>query len=273
LTYDVTVSGVSPNLVTAAHIHKGARGVNGPVVYFISPTGFTQVSGTIALTPADEADLRAGNWYLNVHTVAHPGGAARGQLVLPPSRLPLALATFQDLIDDLNDRGDIARILEYYAANARVVGGDVCGPTACIGRDAIRRHIESMLSGRTHIDIDSAILSAERVAFRTLVSSDATRVAGIERIVVRGALAFAGDRIMQHDLEFDASDPQTAAFIRAVGAALGGPGGPPRIQAPSTGDGGLVPATGGSSTATALAGVAAVSLLSALLWVRRSRAM
>ena len=84
LTYAVTVSGLSPNLVTAAHIHRGAVGVNGPIVHFLSATGFTQVSGSITLSEADVADLRAGNFYANVHSVDYPGGFARGQMYLTP---------------------------------------------------------------------------------------------------------------------------------------------------------------------------------------------
>jgi hypothetical protein len=91
LTYFITVSGVSPNIVTAAHIHRGAVGVNGPIVHFFSATGFTQeVEGTIMLSAADEADLRAGNFYANVHSVDHPGGFARGQMILPASAAPAA---------------------------------------------------------------------------------------------------------------------------------------------------------------------------------------
>lgn len=83
LTYAVTVSGLSADLVTASHIHRGARGVNGPIVHNLSTTGFTQVSGTIRLSSADVADLRAGNFYFNVHSKEYPGGFARWQMVLP----------------------------------------------------------------------------------------------------------------------------------------------------------------------------------------------
>jgi hypothetical protein len=82
LQFSVTVSGLSPNLVTAAHIHRGAAGVNGPIIHNLSTTGFTQVSGTLQLSEADVADLRAGNLYVNVHSVEHPGGFARGQMFL-----------------------------------------------------------------------------------------------------------------------------------------------------------------------------------------------
>jgi LPXTG-motif cell wall-anchored protein len=83
LTYAVTVNGLSSGLVTAAHIHRGATGVNGPIVYPLSTVGFTQVAGSITLTADDVADLMAGRFYLNVHSVANPGGFARGQIIVP----------------------------------------------------------------------------------------------------------------------------------------------------------------------------------------------
>ena len=83
LTYAVTVNGFSSGLVTASHIHRGATGVNGPIVYPLSLVGFTQVAGSITLTADDVADLEAGRFYFNIHTTANPGGAARGQILLP----------------------------------------------------------------------------------------------------------------------------------------------------------------------------------------------
>jgi len=85
LSYAVTVSGPSADQVTAAHIHRGARGVNGPVVHPLSTVGFTQVAGSIRLSAADVTDLMAGNFYFNVHSKDNPGGFARFQLV-PPAR-------------------------------------------------------------------------------------------------------------------------------------------------------------------------------------------
>jgi hypothetical protein len=91
LSYAVTVSGLSADLVTASHIHRGAKGVNGPVIHNLSLVGFTQISGVLHFAPADVADLRAGNYYFNVHSKDNPGGFARMQLVLPS--VPAAAAT------------------------------------------------------------------------------------------------------------------------------------------------------------------------------------
>lgn len=69
---------------TAAHIHKGAVGVNGSPVFTIEDTGpFTSpISFTSpALTTSQIADLMAGNYYVNIHTVGYPDGEIRGQLI------------------------------------------------------------------------------------------------------------------------------------------------------------------------------------------------
>jgi CHRD domain len=66
---------------TNGHIHIGAVGVSGPVVFpfatFASPISYTSA----ALTATQEADLNANLYYVNIHTAAFPGGEIRGQLM------------------------------------------------------------------------------------------------------------------------------------------------------------------------------------------------
>jgi CHRD domain len=80
ICYSLSVSGLDP--VTAAHIHLGSAGVNGPVVVpLVPPTSGSSSACTIADRELVKAILKAPeNYYVNVHTTTYPAGAVRGQL-------------------------------------------------------------------------------------------------------------------------------------------------------------------------------------------------
>lgn len=89
--------------ITAAHIHCGAEGVNGPPIAWLFAGGPTDVNGILSegsITDADVLDrsatachgvavatmedlitrLRNGTAYVNVHTTSYGGGEIRGQI-------------------------------------------------------------------------------------------------------------------------------------------------------------------------------------------------
>ena len=66
---------------TMAHIHRGGKSTNGPVIVPLDKNGDTySVPGGRKLTPAQIDELKKGNLYVNVHTNRHKGGEVRGQL-------------------------------------------------------------------------------------------------------------------------------------------------------------------------------------------------
>jgi len=84
VTFDVAVAGITLP-ATAAHIHKGAAGENGPVV--VPANGAPDANGmqnstSDAVDAALIQDILANpaGYYYNVHTEDFPNGAIRGQL-------------------------------------------------------------------------------------------------------------------------------------------------------------------------------------------------
>ncbi|MBK5278023.1 MAG: CHRD domain-containing protein [Bacteroidia bacterium] len=78
-TIVITYSGMT---ATASHIHKGEPSVAGGVVFPFSPVTSPINYTSVALTEAQEADLRAGLYYVNVHSSTFTGGEIRGQLTI-----------------------------------------------------------------------------------------------------------------------------------------------------------------------------------------------
>src|SRR5687767_13164612 len=67
---------------TVMHIHRAPAGANGPIAFDMGDpsSGFVTATWT-GMTPADIADLLAGNLYVNIHTAGRPAGEIRGQIL------------------------------------------------------------------------------------------------------------------------------------------------------------------------------------------------
>ncbi|HEU4522749.1 MAG TPA: CHRD domain-containing protein, partial [Thermoanaerobaculia bacterium] len=101
------------DLPTLMHIHRGAPGVNGLVAFDMGLPASPVIATWSGMTPADVADLFAGNFYVNIHTAGRPEGTIRGQIltrtvdnvaftadasqVVPPGSSPAAANCTADL--------------------------------------------------------------------------------------------------------------------------------------------------------------------------------
>ena len=81
ICYDLNdIRGIGP--ITAAHIHRGAPGVNGPPVFTLKRAnegGYKGCSDSAEWTQ-DRIENNPSAFYVNVHTAEYPNGAIRGQL-------------------------------------------------------------------------------------------------------------------------------------------------------------------------------------------------
>lgn len=86
VTWSIPYSGLS-SATTMAHFHGPAKvGKNAPPVIWLSKQGApppNPIAGSATLTPEQAKEFSAGEWYVNVHTQAHPAGEIRGQVVPP----------------------------------------------------------------------------------------------------------------------------------------------------------------------------------------------
>lgn len=79
----ITLTGMT---ATAAHIHTGTLGNNGPIIFPLTETaagsGVWVTATDAVMTDAQIASLKAGGLYFNAHSAAFPGGEIRGQIGL-----------------------------------------------------------------------------------------------------------------------------------------------------------------------------------------------
>jgi CHRD domain len=90
--YELAVQGIATT-VTAAHIHRGAAGANGPaLIHLAAPVSGSSKGCTKVLNPSANPQVPIGRdlakeliqyperFYVNVHSQARPGGQVRAQL-------------------------------------------------------------------------------------------------------------------------------------------------------------------------------------------------
>lgn len=97
VTLDAVTNGLSSN-ATGAHVHRGERGVAGPVVVNLTSRivgNATSGAYTLGAVPAFADSVARGLTYFNFHNTANPNGEVRGQAAADLIQECLANATFE----------------------------------------------------------------------------------------------------------------------------------------------------------------------------------
>jgi hypothetical protein len=86
LSWTITYSGLS-GPVTMGHLHgPAAEGKNAKPQVWLTKRGSaveSPIKGEATLTAEQAQQFESGDWYVNLHTKAHPAGEVRGQVVPP----------------------------------------------------------------------------------------------------------------------------------------------------------------------------------------------
>jgi ketosteroid isomerase-like protein len=121
-----------------------------------------------------------------------------------------------------------------------------------VGRPAIRTLFEGLIAGRPARTMTSLTVSGDTATARFEVQNDATRRAGVARIIYTEANDVRGGKITRQLTEFDATDAQTAqflAFLQAQSAPAPAPATPAQL-----------PRTGASFALAPLVGLALIGI-------------
>jgi hypothetical protein len=114
----------------AAHIHRGALNVNGPIVVtFTAPdaAGASRGCTTVDPTLATEIATNPAGFYVNVHTTAFPNGAIRGQLATPTKVFGTSLSGTNEV-----DATGAFRKGDVDATGTAVVSVNTANNTVCV---------------------------------------------------------------------------------------------------------------------------------------------
>jgi hypothetical protein len=116
---------------TAAHIHLGAPGAGGPIVFDLGSPA-SPIVVTWNPSPGEVADLLDGDLYVNIHSTVEPGGEIRGQIVpdCRPGTVNLAQGAVADVLFLNGSTGGVDRTVEVDTAEQAFLWGSMLLPPA-----------------------------------------------------------------------------------------------------------------------------------------------
>lgn len=222
VTWEVNTTGIAnPSL---AHIHRGAAGVNGPIVVDFAtsaaqiPGGRTSGTRSVAnLSQTDRENLlnAPGGFYVNVHSSAHPTGELRGQLV-PANEYDIPIA------------GRITSFGQTFATDVRVFN-----PSYTASVTALLEYFTSGLLPNTNANVSTVVNIAPRgtaaiddvaTALNVAGTTGALRVSSASQLAVTSR-TYNDQRAAGHGTlgQLVAGQPRSSALRRGVMLQLSNP--------------------------------------------------
>jgi ketosteroid isomerase-like protein len=113
--------------------------------------------------------------------------------------------------------GDLETAVSLLADDVVFAGSGNCFPAACTGKDAIRKEITEEIALHTHVTRISYTVDGNVVSGRLAVTNDATRAAGIERLISAYFEIWSNGKNIANATLLDKTDPETARFLAAHG--------------------------------------------------------
>ena len=223
VTFDTTTNTINYSIVvqnidqpTAAHIHTGFAGANGPILVNFSPTFVNGVAtGTVAADATTISNIinNAPGFYVNVHNAPFPGGAVRGQLSyqeINPTRVVFPVVGRAAGANNTEYRADVRLVnisglahdvlLEYYAAGTTANASPTA--TTTINLAAGEQELLDNVA-RTAFGIDSGIGALRVVSSRPIVAT--ARIYNDQRAAGAGTFA-----------QFTRAAEETEAWTRGI---------------------------------------------------------
>ena len=114
---------------------------------------------------------------------------------------------------DATNRGEID--LEDYADDIVFEAMPICAEVECVGKDAYRNYLEHYVDLNRQLTITSCEVSGNTVITTGEMAYDATRAAGVDRLIGGTTYEVQDDKIVAvRSLPADMTDPQTAQFVQ-----------------------------------------------------------
>jgi hypothetical protein len=237
-------SNFDANVAGGAHIHKAIAGRNGGIELLLTTTvsanlksgTYDAANNTFTLTAAQVAALNAREFYINIHSVAFPGGELRGQLLPSSDAYLQANLSGSNEVPSISTEANGNLVFELVGNTLTASGSfdDLTGDVAV--SIAGGAHIHDAVAGRNGavifvlnltLDADNrgAIIQAANNAFTLSAAQVAALMANGNYINVHSTTFMSGELRGQ-------ITPISSAIFRA---ALTGAQEVPAINSPATG--------------------------------------